>query len=157
MECECAIFKPRMTTNTVNSIVVCKDCGRSKPVEEMTNMNIKPVYSQAMVDAGVMPSVGMEVMHLSVKKVVMLPADSNSKYVLKSVNDFYSLALAHDIKPLTPPIELIDGERYNFVHGKYGGSLGVYNSADEKFYNWDMWVLASHCTNIQLLEVKNND
>ena len=62
--------------------------------------NIKPVYSQAMVDAGVMPSAGMEVMHLSVKKVVMLLADSNSKYVLKSVNDFYSLALAHDIKPL---------------------------------------------------------
>jgi len=66
----------------------------------MTNMNTKPVYTQAMADDGVMPSVGMEVMHLSVKKVVMLLADSNSKYVLKSVNDFYSLALRHDIKPL---------------------------------------------------------
>ena len=58
------------------------------------------IYTKEMVDAGVMPSVGMEVMHLSVKKVVMLLADSNSKYALKSVNDFYSLALAHDIKPL---------------------------------------------------------
>ena len=146
--------KKHLSASNGHPEIICTISDFNKCVEEMTNMNIKPVYTQAMVDAGEPPNVGMEVMHLSVKKVVMLLADSNSKYVLKSVNDFYSLALAHDIKPLTPPIELIDGERYNFVHGKYGGSLGVYNSADEKFYNWDLWVVAAHCTNIKLLTIK---
>jgi len=57
-----------------------------------------PVFSQAMCDAGEALIVGMRVIHLAVEKIVCLPADANSKYVLKSVNDMYSLALFHDIK-----------------------------------------------------------
>jgi len=95
---------------------VCNESEFNKCVEEMTNMNIKLIYTKEMVDAGVMPSVGMEVMHLAVKKVVMLPADLNSKYVLNSVNDFYSLALIHDIKPLdtrTDKEKALDGLSWN--------------------------------------------
>ena len=60
----------------------------------------QPVFTQAMADNGEPPVVGMKVKHLSVDKLVMLPADANSKYVLKSVDDMYSLALLHDIKPI---------------------------------------------------------
>lgn len=45
----------------------------------------KPTYTQAMVDAGELPSVGMLVNHQGVDKIIMLPMDANNVFTLKSV------------------------------------------------------------------------
>jgi len=122
----------------------------------------KPVYTQAMCDAGELPSVGMEVMiknkcdaHPQLKKATIKYIGDLVIYSYVENGERCDSNINLVFRPLTPPIELIDGERYHFVHKQYGGSLGIYNSADEKFYNWDLWVMSAHCTDIQLLEVKS--
>lgn len=141
-------------------------------IEEFNNYkgDDKPVYTQAMCDAGELPSVGMECTHVNLaneswfcaidyisKEVVVLSLFNGKTEKLGYVTQkaIYLNDVSKPVfKPLTPPIELIDGERYHFVHKQYGGSLGFYNSADEKFYNWDQWVVAAHCTNIKPLTVE---
>ena len=78
--------------NTLEDLIECGLVVKPKPAQ--------PVFTQSMTDNGELPQVGMKVKHLAVDKFVMLPADANSKYVLKSVNDMYSLALLHDIEPI---------------------------------------------------------
>ncbi len=79
-----------------------KSTGEDKQtyINALTPKPSQPVFTQAMADNGESPVVGMKVKHRSVNKLVMLPADAKSKYVLKSINDMYSLALLHDIKPI---------------------------------------------------------
>ncbi len=118
--------------------------------QKSKNIIESPIYTKAMANHNVLPLVGMKFRD----GFIVTEPDSHGMYVTL-ISGVYIIKSLPDIKPLTPPIELIDGERYHFVHEQYGGSLGIYNYADEKFYNWDMWVVAAHCTNIQLLEVKS--
>ena len=141
--------------NTGNFRLVCTTNEFNKCVEEMTNMNIKPVYSQAMVDAGVMPSVGMEcqtstgivTVRYVGKSVVVADDDEGSEFTMSKKGALHSL------KPLTPPIELIDGKAYNFI--TLGTEVnGIYRASDDSFYDhYDNYPFST-CTNIQLLEVK---
>jgi len=57
------------------------------------------------------------------------------------------------VKPLTPPIELIDGKAYQFESTQHGGAIGFYNSDSCRFINVNMSIRSDMCTNIQLLEV----
>ena len=130
--------------------------------KESQNINLKPVtvptFTQEMWEAGTLPSVGMEclfkhqgkmvpgiVVAITERFIILRGNDGNER--IRIISEFI-------VEPLTPPIELIDGERYNFTHEQYGGSMGVYNSADGKFYNWNLWVLASQCKDIQPLTLE---
>jgi len=64
--------------------------------------------------------------------------------------------LKSDIKPLTPPIKLVDGKAYQFdVRDKGGIFCGIYHEYDNKLHvgQAHYFDLLS-ATNIQLLEVK---
>jgi len=90
MNCICGKFEPRTTTSGMYSHITCKNCGRTKPTTDKqlaidlasfrtleklgykynggeywkpplsTIGATKPVFTQAMKEAGEMPSVGME-------------------------------------------------------------------------------------------------
>jgi len=128
-------------------------------------MNIKPIYTKEMVDAGVIPSVGMDcqtstgivTVRYVGKSVVVAEDDENYEFTMSKKGALHSL------KPLTPPIELIDGKAYQFEYEDcetlaLSTCVGVYDSSKVAC----MWVKGNaytlvKCTNIQLLEVKNND
>lgn len=60
------------------------------------------------------------------------------------------------VSRVTPPIELIDGERYEFEHSSIGVALGFYLKDKELFdCAGTYYSIESGCTNIQLLEVKS--
>lgn len=81
---------------------------------------VKPVYTQAMCDAGEWPSVGMEYLcgdgqlnrcidNLHGKAIGLMLEHAPVNGVLP-----LSQTSIGDCKPLTPPIELIDGKAYQF-------------------------------------------
>ena len=187
--------------NTGNFRFVCTFDKFNKCVEEMTNMNIKPVYtkesaaikslehlgytyhdaefwkpplseiglsepiySQAMVDAGVMPSVGMECL-------INFPDIDNAwhEYTIDFMGKHTFIASCDDvserfghiedvhIKPLTPPIELIDGKAYQFSVNGNEPIHGVYNRLKNGFYHIASLYNLKSCTNIKELGVLNNE
>ena len=132
-----------------------------------------PVYSQAMCDAGDLPSVGMECFvkrfHQDDSKYLgcYIIGHSQDKAWLVFEDDEDKLSY-HNIKngtftfgpllPLTPPIELIDGKAYQFDCGIDIGVHGVLDKGNDCFYCSKVDAYPTmDCTNIQLLEVKNND
>jgi len=120
------------------------------------NVNIKPVYTQAMASHNILPLVGMEVMSMGVNKIVRLPPDTNRRFLLESVEmGIYDLALIEGISAVTPPIELIDGKAYQFTNRFKKDLCGIYNN-DKNTISVDQgqWFDVIAVTNIQLLEVK---
>ena len=117
-----------------------------------------PIYTQDMADAGESPGVGMACLNYS-KAVIKYMGDL---VIYAYVKDGERCDSRHKLKfkPLTPPIELIDGNAYQFSFDT-GSDLvldnvyGIYDSAKVGC----MWVKGnayymSRCTNIKLLEVK---
>jgi len=121
---------------------------------------------ETMADAGVMPSVGMECL-------INFPDIDNAwyEYTIDFMGKHVFIASCKDvserfghiedvhIKPLTPPIELIDGKAYQFDY-KFDKYTGIYSDIDNNhkadiFIIIDGHVMSSYCTNIQLLEVKS--
>ena len=151
-------------THKGNYEFICNVGEFNQCVEEMTNMNIKPIYTQAMVDAGVMPSVGMECL-------INFPDIDNAwyEYTIDFMGKHTFIASCEDvserfghiedvhIKPLTPPIELIDGKAYQFSVNGNEPIHGIYNRLSNGFYHIAILYGLKSCTSIQLLEVKNND
>jgi len=142
---------------------VCTRDEFNQCVEEMTNMNIRPVYTQAMVDAGVMPSVGMECL-------INFPDIDNAwyEYIIDFMGKHTFIATCEDVaerfghvedvhfKPLTPPIELIDGKAYQFESVINNEFCGVYDILKDTFVaSQGLFFLPNTVTNIQLLEVKS--
>jgi hypothetical protein len=127
----------------------------------------KPVFTQEMCDNGELPSVGMECVGTSSRGLVMTSWEKGSiifaspTYTIFKTSNGIEFCCNHLVgqdfkyKPLTPPIELIDGKAYQFTH-KAGvdGLHGVYR--DNKFYIGGDYVESDNCTNIQPLiaEVK---
>jgi hypothetical protein len=111
-------------------------------------------YTQAMADnADFLPPVNMIVKHKGVKKIVIGELDYNNNLALKSIdNELYSLGHIYDIKPLTPPIELIDGKAYQFECGR-NTRLGFFNGKGFIGGVHSYWELSA-CTNIQPLTVE---
>lgn len=124
---------------------------------------VTPTFTQAMADAGTLPSVGMELMYLdcSSNKYIHCVVMYFSKWavVLRQIGEGYGkdveIAKSFDdvnIKPLTPPIELIDGKAYQF---EYEGQTryAPYNKSINFFSDIDKHINPDSCSNIQLLEV----
>jgi hypothetical protein len=133
-----------------------------------------PVYTQEMADNGVLPSVGMEC-ELSedfngfrkgcVLKVYSHDVSSNDNCVLaggiiEGVSGGVQAFEFHIkyLKPLTPPIELIDGKAYQFDY--YTGSVGMnnvvmrYRKSGDYFYFDNTIFERKFCTNIKPLTVE---
>ncbi len=75
-----------------------------------------PVYTQAMYEAGELPSVGMEVMfkHGGHDTKGIVAAISKEYIVLSELSGKERIRKLSEspIKPLTPPVKLVDGEWY---------------------------------------------
>jgi hypothetical protein len=117
---------------------------------------IGPIYTQEMFDNGELPSVGMLIKHQSVKKIIIAGLDSNNNFALKSVDKgIYQVVHIDDIKPLTPPIELTDGECYQFTSPSGTIRKGYYIPVKDMFICANGNIDASRATNIQPLTVGN--
>ena len=115
-----------------------------------------PVFTQAMADNGELPSVGMLVMMRGSKRIILLGPDSGGDYITINEHGSYDFDSANKFKPLTPPIELIDGKAYQFdVRGKEGIVNGIYNDYDKKLHiGQDHYFDLISATNIQPLTVE---
>lgn len=120
------------------------------------------IYTQEMCDNGELPSVGMECLYLDTNKeyikckVVYL---SEWSIVLEQTEKGYAqgveVAKAVDyvtIKPLTPPIKLIDGKAYQFEHNGIVWN-GIYIKSENSMLYSLRTAEVVFCTNIQLLTV----
>jgi len=137
---------------------VCSIDDFNKCVEEMTNMNIKPVYTQAMVDAGVVPSVPMRCQWNGHNTNITLTFIGDEMFCGNNETNKEVAGYIQDLKPLTPPIELIDGKAYQFNSRNGDTWCGIYHDLRDIFYvDDDQCFDSSAVANIQLLEVKNND
>ena len=132
-----------------------------------------PVYTQAMADNGELPSVGMECELSegfngfdkgSILKVYSHDVSSNDSCVLAGalIKDVSGGVQAFEfhikyLKPLAPPIKLIDGECYQGIH-KGSGKLykGVYVKSTDEIFHCKCSNPASFYTNIKplIVEVK---
>mgnify|MGYP003646462935 CR=1 FL=1 len=119
---------------------------------------VMPVYTQAMADKGQLPGVGMECMISDetysaeyFSGVILFVGISNTVWTHGKVE--YSQSSQYlNFKPITPPIDLIDGEAYKFIYnGKF--NIGIYDSDDGRFYFPRGYVLSSYPTNIKHLTV----
>ena len=111
-----------------------------------------PTYTQAMADNGEFPSVGM-----------MFSTETDGNYKVAMVNRKSVCFVDEDgfligipigkAKPLTPPIELIDGKAYQYSEeGLY--SHGIYCERSKAFSRMNYQVSIDECTNIQPLTVE---
>jgi len=139
----------------------------------------KKAYTAAMCDSGTLPLVGMECLIYSYDSPAMLDKKSWHKtrvlsidsdlhssvvvtYTCKWNADFY--VDCHPVeslqfKPLTPPIELVDGKAYQFDTDDGITWVGFYGDHNDCFYDTKCFnetiSESKNCTNIQLLEVKS--
>ena len=122
-------------------------------------MSKPATYTQAMADAGELPSVGMECSVYEINQ-----DETHDKATIKYISSGTCVYEASNIeysqypcslrfKPLTPPITLIDGEAYQFeVDGQ--AIKGCYNKFNTLLYSAHKEYLPNLCTNIQLLTVE---
>tara|TARA_R110000772_G_scaffold208650_1_gene319226 strand:- start:41 stop:685 length:645 start_codon:yes stop_codon:yes gene_type:complete len=120
-------------------------------------------YTQAMADNGELPSVGME---CKFDTTFFTTATSNrgtceiiayyGDKVWINVIDFDCVIKLSviEFKPLTPPIELIHGEAYNFIDSEDNNTNGIYSEDKHSFTSLSVEWLADQCTNIQPLTVE---
>ena len=114
-----------------------------RPKPQPKESNIKPVFTQEMSDNGELPSVGMEYRD----GVVLVDMDADGMYVVQEAGVSIICALS-GIKPLPTPIVLIDGCAYQFESSEYGGGLGFYSFANNRFICGGYKIQANTCTNI---------
>jgi len=132
----------------------------------------KPVYTQAMCNKGVLPLVGMECFvssdykfngpinandFVTVYATENLPNENTVLIGKVDASGVYACSChVKYLKPLTPPIELIDGKAYQF---EYEGQTryAPYRESINFFSDVDMHINPDSCTNIILLtpEVKS--
>ena len=136
-------------------------------LKSTTREAAKPIYTQAMWDAGELPSVGMELLFFKdsklTKKKWTMGTFAGKAYsaggcavflfVDHETKSTHVVELDIQFKPLTPPVTLIDGKAYQF---DYDGANfdGIYRSFDNSFYGYDGDTVAEDCTNIKPLTVE---
>ena len=135
-------FKPVCTKEEFNKCV--SDCSSA------LIQKAKPIYTNQMKEAGEFPSAGMTFRD----GVVLVVADSHEMYVV-SISGVSIIMSLPEIKPLTPPIELIDGKAYQFNFADDKVMFGIYNS-DRNIFSIEQGTYFdfNRVYNIQLLEVK---
>ena len=129
---------------------------------DMSPLIVKPVYTQVMCDAGELPSVGMEYLDDDgqISKCLVNYGDITIGLNIEHVETENYLPISQtsrgNCKPLTPPIELIDGKAYQFQAHKNRNPVDGFYSADEDEFVYLQGTVRSHdAINIQLLEVKS--
>ena len=114
-----------------------------------------------MSDTGELPPIGSKFIDVELnldEEVEAIAHDINLGRVIYKLGSTlqdseYFGAIASECKPLTPPIQLIDGKAYQFDHlAGVIGLNGVYH--DNKLYIGGDYVESSNCTNIKLLTVE---
>ena len=121
-----------------------------------------------MADNGELPLVGMEV-EFETTFFTTVTSNSGTCEIIAYFSDKVWINIIDfncvinikviDFKPITPPIELIDGERYEFelCFGDY--RVGYYKEERNSFFDGMLCANKicgkSEATNIQLLEVKS--
>ena len=128
----------------------------------------KPVYTQAMCDAGELPSVGVECLvkkHFQDEemylKCFIVGLNKKGDYLvfdhqIRGLEQGHIANGVYNFKPITPPIKLIDGEAYQF-DCKWGECLGYYEKELKLFNCAGSFVKSADCTNIKLLTVKDEE
>ena len=129
----------------------------------------KPVFTQEMCDNKILPPIGSKAQFIGSDDylVEFNISDGDEVECICHTKDFegesigvyrhkdgYSVSiLTKLIKPLTPPIELIDGKAYQF---ECNGEIinGCYNKCNELLYSAYKEYLVNLCTNIQPLTVE---
>jgi hypothetical protein len=134
-------------------------------VEEFINFkgdDVETVYTQEMADKDVLPSVGMECLFANrcnphpnhEKCTIVYIGDLHCVVILDDNMQRYIRIANYSFKPLTPPIELIDGKAYQFesrgnvFHGIYEKKYTSFNVMAGQLFN-DI-----SCTNIKPLTVE---
>lgn len=124
-----------------------------------------PVFTKAMADNGELPSVGMECLVLNSNmfkpewELCTILFMGKFKVVYDSASAKERMADVDTIgeikfKPLTPPIELIDGKAYQFEHFHSKNLLGFYVSETDEFNVNGNHFARENSTNIQSLTVE---
>ena len=127
-------------------------------------------YTQAMADNKVLPPIGSKVRFVGNDDylVEFSIVDGDEIECICHTTDFdgesigvyrhkdgYSVSiLTQLVKPITPPIELIHGEAYNFIDSEDNNTNGIYSEDEHSFQSLSVEWLADHCTNIQPLTVE---
>jgi len=122
-------------------------------------VTLSPIYTQEMADNGELPLVGMECMindsihdDKYYKSVISFVGTSNIIWTHGGAE--YSQSTSPlTFKPITPPIELIDGEFYGFDYNN-DSYRGIYSKREDRFIFADGHVMAISCKNIQPLTVE---
>ena len=124
----------------------------------------KPIFTQSMVDNGILPSVGMEYLceDGQLNRCLTVYGDVCIGLAIEHIKTNNYLPLSQttigNCRPLTPPIELIEGKAYQFDY-KQGVKVinnmsGICISSGDIFLTIDGSFCIPNCTNIKLLEVK---
>jgi hypothetical protein len=140
-------------------------------VEEFINFkgdDVETVYTQEMADNGVLPSVGSNAQFVRNDDYMMefsindgdevecichtKDVDGGPIGVYRHKDGFSVSILTRLIKPLTPPIELVDGKAYQFDIGKKT-RLGFFKGSGFSGGIRSYWELSA-CTNIKPLTVE---
>jgi len=135
----------------------------------------KPVYTQAMCDAGTLPLVGMKCMVESgilplkdfyglAVRIIGINKHSDGDNIFTFEHELQGVGCSTILafKPITPPIELVDGKVYQFDTFDTDDDVtwvGFYRDHNDCFYDTKCFnetiSESKNCTNIQLLEVKS--
>lgn len=126
----------------------------------------EPIYTQEMSDDGVLPGVGMECLiklhhhdNSHFQKGYINGYSQDKKWII--LTDYLGNIESHNIsngtyefKPLTPPIELIDGKAYQFTCNSGGIVIGIYSTTLISFDNYGRKFYQRHISNIKPLTVE---
>jgi hypothetical protein len=114
-----------------------------------------PVYTQEMDDNGELPSVGAYFLHEG-KKVKCISTSEEEGGVVTFLTNSNAIDCCWNngvwVKPLTPPVELIDGKAYQFDCGA-NIRIGIFSGNGFSGGIKSYWTLSA-CTNIQPLTVE---
>ena len=124
-----------------------------------------PIYTQAMCDAGELPSVGMECVAVygsSKDKVTVVHTNDKNQFCCIDDRGDYLIHYPKDnleesFKPITPPIELKDGKAYQFTYGNTPVITGLYSKQNKQLQAVAGHYEERHCTNIKPLTVKGEE
>ena len=149
------------------------DCGWGNLADEIeaklactTCEAVKPIYTQAMRDAGELPSVGMECKVFSSRSdkegsrgVIEFSNELGRLFRYKDNNhfdwcDYYENDDGSFFGPITPSITLIDGNAYQFTNVEDNIIHGIYDEDENYFKGTCVEWSVSTCTNIKPLTVE---
>ncbi|MBL4941149.1 MAG: hypothetical protein JKY81_05730 [Colwellia sp.] len=125
-------------------------------------VDVIPTFTQEMSEDKKLPPIGSWFIdiELSDEPVLSIAHDLPLKRVVYKrgsslIDSEYFGAIASECKPISPPIELIDGECYQFTSPSTTIRKGYYLKERGLFISYKGNVDTHRCTNIQLLEVKS--